>query len=402
MALSFSSTRKLMKREQNPSLIFLDHWSPVTRVSLYFGLLQRDIVNANSLKESAITESSLLKSSLETCTWKQALSQIGCLKEEVLVHRLGISNTASTTQLIISPAVSPYSLESMDADLFKDTATVVISGWDEPSPDSKLAKASILKLQEIGLTNVKLTSFRVSAAAPETIRGKIVVVVQDDAWMSLMNLDPDQFSSFHDTLANASQVIWLSATSSSPCGLGEVHPSGLVGGLARTLRRENPSLSFMTLAVDPTSDVHLLSNHLEIAFLNFLQGVADGTYERDLFQVEGLLQIPRVSECRELNQAVHDYSADWVVRSRHFGEQDLKLCVRQPGLLDTLYFEQPPARGPLGPEEIEVDVKAMGINFRDFLLALGQLHQGQLGTECAGIVRESGSRCHLKPGVSIR
>lgn len=220
--------------------------------------------------------------------------------------------------------------------------------------------------------------------------------------MSLINLDPDQFSSFHETLANASQVIWLSATSSSPCGLGEIDPSGLVFGLARTLRRENPSLAFTTLSVDPTSDITLLSSHLEMTFLNFLQGVAHGTYERELLQVEGLLQVPRVYECRELNQAVDDYSADWVIRSRCFGEQDLRLCVRKPGLLDTLHFEQPPSRGPLGPEEIEVEVKAMGINFRDFLLSLGQLHQGQLGTECAGIVRESGIKCHLKPGVSAR
>lgn len=289
----------------------------------------------------------------------------------------------------------------MDGDAFKDMAAVVISGWDEPFPDSRLARTSILKLQEIGLANFQLTSFQASAAAPEKLRDKVIVVIQDDLWMSMMNLTPNQFSSFHETLANAGQVIWLSATSSSPCGPGEVDPSGLVFGLGRTLRRENPKLAFMTLSVDPTSDMDLLSSHLKIAFLNFLQGATHGTYERELFQVRGVLQIPRVYECRELNQVVHDYSADWVIRSRCFAAQDLKLSVPQPGLLDSLYFEQLPAPGALGPEEIEVDVKAMGLNFRDFLLSLGQLDQGQLGTECAGIVRESGSRCHLKPGASI-
>lgn len=219
--------------------------------------------------------------------------------------------------------------------------------------------------------------------------------------MSLIHLEPDQFSTFHATLTNASQVIWLSETSSSPCAMGEVAPSGLVFGLARTLRQENRGLAFMTLAVDPTAERTVLDSHLERAFINFLQGVSSGTYERELLQVKGLLHIPRVYECRELNQAAHDYSADWLNRSQRFGEQDLKLNVRQPGLLDTLYFEQAPEPGPLDPEEIEVDVKAMGINFRDFLIALGRLDQDKMGTECAGVVRQSGSKCHLRPGAFV-
>lgn len=316
------------------------------------------------------------------------------------MQRLGFSDKNST-QLIIASNVSPKPLNTIEKDELESTAAIVIRGWDKQSPDSNLATMSILKLQQLGLTSVQLSTFQASAAAPEQLRDKVVVVVQDEAWMSLMHLEPDQFSTFHATLAYASKVIWLSETSSSPCALGEVEPSGLVFGLARTLRRETPALAFMTLAVDPASERDLLNSHLERAFLNFLQGVSDGTYERELVQMSGLLHIPRVYECRELSQAVHDYSADWVNRSQRFGELDLKLKVRQPGLLDTLYFEQASAPEPLSPEEIEVEVKAMGINFRDFLIALGRLDQDQMGTDCAGIVRQSGSKCLLKPGESF-
>lgn len=337
---------------------------------------------------------------IATCTWEQALARSGCAKEGLLVHRLMICDTHST-QLIISPAMSPYLLDPIGNEKFEVKAAIVITGWDEPSPDSKLATMSILKLQEIGLTDVQLSSFHAAAATPGQLRNKVVLIVQDDAWMSLVHLEPERFSTLHATLTNTSQVIWLSETSSSPCALGEVAPSGLVFGLARTLRQENHGLTFMTLAVDPTSEANLLGSHLESAFLDFFQGESSDTYERELLQVNGLLHIPRVYECRELNQTVHDYSADWLNRSQRFGEQDLKLSVRQPGLLDTLYFEQAPAPEPLDPQEIEVDVKAMGINFRDFLIALGRLDQDKMGTECAGIVRQSGSKCLLRPGASV-
>lgn len=342
-----------------------------------------------------------IDNTLKPCPWKEALLRSGWLTDEVLVHRLRTTDTSSTGQLIIASTVCPKSLKSSYGTEFESVQALIIRGWNEASPDSDLTRMTMLKLKNMGVDSLELTSFQACAAAPEQIRHKVLVVVQDDDWMSLTNLAPDQFSAFHATLANASQVIWLSATSSSPFNLlGEVNPSGVVFGLARTLRREYHGLAFMTLSVDPTSEKGVLDTHLEIAFLNFFQGMTNGTYEREILQKDGLLQIPRVYECRDLDQAVHDYSAERVNRRLRFGDRDLKLRVQQLGLLDTLYFEEASARGPLGPEEVEVEVKAIGINFRDFLISLGRLDHGQMGTECAGIIRDSGPQCYLKPGTS--
>lgn len=98
---------------------------------------------------------------------------------------------------------------------------------------------------------------------------------------------------------------------------------------------------------------------------------------------------------------VHDFTSPWVERHERFGQQNLKLKVRRPGLLDTIYFQEVPEVGPLAPNDVEIEMKAVGVNFRDCLIALGRVDQDILGTECAGVVRHAGSACQLKPGDRV-
>ena len=77
----------------------------------------------------------------------------------------------------------------------------------------------------------------------------------------------------------------------------------------------------------------------------------------------------------------------------------LKLGSRQPGGLDSLGWEIGSSVGP-GPDQVEIDVHAAGLNFRDMMWAMGLLPEEALidgfagptfGLECAGIVRSVGS-----------
>ena len=61
----------------------------------------------------------------------------------------------------------------------------------------------------------------------------------------------------------------------------------------------------------------------------------------------------------------------------------------------------------LQPDEVRIDVKAAGLNFRDVLSALGQLPEddetrNQMGAECSGLVSEIGKNVrHLQPGDRV-
>jgi NADPH:quinone reductase-like Zn-dependent oxidoreductase/NADP-dependent 3-hydroxy acid dehydrogenase YdfG len=71
-----------------------------------------------------------------------------------------------------------------------------------------------------------------------------------------------------------------------------------------------------------------------------------------------------------------------------------RLVVGQPGDFASLRLDPAPLRPP-GPDEIQIEVVAAGLNFRDVLSALGQLPGadggvGELGSELAGIVTALG------------
>lgn len=78
-------------------------------------------------------------------------------------------------------------------------------------------------------------------------------------------------------------------------------------------------------------------------------------------------------------------------------EQDLKpfrMEVRRPGVLDLLHARSVPRTTP-GPNEVEIEVSAAGLNFMDLMLAMGMLPpdaiadasaRNRIGLECAGRV----------------
>lgn len=88
----------------------------------------------------------------------------------------------------------------------------------------------------------------------------------------------------------------------------------------------------------------------------------------------------------------------------------VRLAISRPGLLGSLAWQAAPTRAP-GPGEVQVEVTAAGLNFRDVMWALGQLPDEALiggfagptlGLECAGRVRAVGPDVTtLSPGMRV-
>ncbi|KAI0477937.1 hypothetical protein GGR56DRAFT_432914 [Xylariaceae sp. FL0804] len=80
------------------------------------------------------------------------------------------------------------------------------------------------------------------------------------------------------------------------------------------------------------------------------------------------------------------------------GEQQktyLKLDTWRPGLLDALYWKRLP-KEELGPDEVRVEVRAVGLNFKDVLVAIGLVAEPEkiargMGYDCSGVVTAVGS-----------
>lgn len=84
--------------------------------------------------------------------------------------------------------------------------------------------------------------------------------------------------------------------------------------------------------------------------------------------------------------------------------------LKEKGILDSIAFQQITPFG-LGDIEVEIDVKAAGLNFKDVLnlngllteeSVIGGLVGAQLGLECSGVVSRVGSDvAHVKPGDRV-
>jgi NADPH:quinone reductase-like Zn-dependent oxidoreductase len=75
-----------------------------------------------------------------------------------------------------------------------------------------------------------------------------------------------------------------------------------------------------------------------------------------------------------------------------------------PGLMDTIAFDDDPsavsATSDLSPDMVEVEPRAYGVNFRDVMVAMGQLHERVMGLECSGIIKRLGTEA-AKRGYAV-
>lgn len=232
-----------------------------------------------------------------------------------------------------------------------------------------------------------------------TLIGKYCIILDDPEKPLLTQLTAENFPALKQ-LPLAAGVLWITSGLLCP-------KSGLVRGLARTIRSEFQIDKFVTLAVDswetPNSDLPgLIAAVVERSLVSPSPGAE---YDSEFAVVDGVVQIPRlVNDDFMGNCLIRETQADF--RELQPFVQDgrpLKMTVANPGFLDTLCFvEDDLVKVDIGSDSIEFDIKAAGVNFKDVILALGQLPGNHLGQEASGVVTRVGSQVStIKPGDRI-
>src|SRR5262249_55122978 len=156
-------------------------------------------------------------------------------------------------------------------------------------------------------------------------------------------------------------------------------------GLCQVTASEFPDLRCTLVDLDANDDekigrtlgAELLANSLE-------DDVALRTGERFVYRLIRLSRTPQANAAQTM--------------LKHAPESGFRLELGIPGSVDGLYFREFERRAP-GPGEVEVRVRAAGLNFKDVLKALGLLskkaventfHGGGLGMEAASVVTRVG------------
>ena len=223
--------------------------------------------------------------------------------------------------------------------------------------------------------------------------GKVYIVLAELKESLLANINPEGFASIQKLFMTAKGILWVVQgayqESDSPNG-------NMAVGLARTIRSET-ELKFATVDLDPrrTDSAPDASEVITTAFLSTFNSLSStNDCEMEYMERDGVLNVPKVVVDNEMNNFVRQQLQESKPELLPFSQKDrpLKLKVGSPGLLDTLHFiDDYTLSTPLAESYVEIEVKAVGLNFKDVMIAMGQLVNEHIGVECSGVVTKVGS-----------
>ena len=233
---------------------------------------------------------------------------------------------------------------------------------------------------EVALTareyQVQMASWEEGTVA--STQGKIIISLLEIEGSFLENLSEADFFALKGIILNAEHLIWLTY------GVDPIH--SLVDGLSRVVREEVAGTHFDVLHLSQDTGVEKSARLVG----RILDAHSKDSEWRDS---NGMLKVGRIGIDQKLNAGVdfhlNDFESVMPLRE-HTGP--LRLTVGKPGLLDTLHFI-PDDRWldePLGELEVEIEVKASGLNFRDIMISMGVMNGGFLGFEVSGLVKSTG------------
>ncbi|KAI1452633.1 hypothetical protein F4805DRAFT_472261 [Annulohypoxylon moriforme] len=200
-----------------------------------------------------------------------------------------------------------------------------------------------------------------------------------------------QFMCLKRLLQVCKQILWVNDS----CGIGADKPeASMVSGFLKTVIRERPSISFTYLNVELGPS--MVTNILRV--INQLYTVHKSKREIELVEQQGIIQIPRVIEAPHINKLLYSETQGPIPEPLSIGKEGEKSVEPMelrfsPGRLDSLYFGPDPSstQRPLREDELEVSVRATGINFKDILVVLNRVIDDHIGQEFAGQVTRVGS-----------
>lgn len=166
--------------------------------------------------------------------------------------------------------------------------------------------------------------------------------------------------------------IWV-VTEGAQAARGEIfdpQPSTL-WGLCKVINQEHPEINCRIIDLDPRD---LMEDSVSYLWTE----ISAPETEDQVAYRGGERLIPRLVRAKTIQQLPD-------------ADEAVKLVVSERGALENLSYQRLERRYP-GPGEVEIQVMATGIGFRDVLNTLGMYPGGgELGSECAGVVTQIGA-----------
>lgn len=400
MGSTLENVRRLLKPGGRLALIELTRLRPAW--SIVFGLLpgwwngeslQPSFINHKLSTASGYDEGRKDCPLLSTEQWDNSLSRNGFTGVEVAAQ--DFEKSAMTMTMMISRAD------------FQDKTSKLpsVEILNEPNLGqhlSEFAREICSALEAKGFP-ASIPSWRSSENICEE---KIYVILDSSDRPLLANLSSERFQQIRNLLTKTKRMFWISAGDSKT--VTSVPEKGLITGFARAARSENEGLKLITFDVrsNLSTDSQTAAATSMVLAAAFGSSAESSLAETEYAYQDGQILIPRLMPDNRINDMVTGMNKTPKAESTLFkqSQRSLRLHVGKPGLLDSLVFvDDRRVLEKLRDDELEIEIDAFGVNFKDVFIALGQMKATTpMGGECSGVVTAIGSHCRSRFRVGDR
>ncbi|RAH59477.1 polyketide synthase [Aspergillus piperis CBS 112811] len=263
----------------------------------------------------------------------------------------------------------------------------------EPSEPKQQALASFLEDKCQSFTESSVCCLPLQSVSVDT-EDVLRVFILDFEKPLLYSMGSAVYEKLRSLLTTSTTTVWVTASTELPAPDPKLH---LIDGLFRVLSQEDGKQHRYILSLEGSTRQASIAVMIQNILQPPLQGLDTEYVVRD-----GRFLNPRVFDCAPLEQAVSMQTAGEIECEQRFGQAELHLDSSHSNISEGFRFIEAESIDCLGDMDVELEIHACGLNFRDVLTSLGQIPNAVAWKECAGVVTKVGSKCtKFKPGDRI-
>jgi NADPH:quinone reductase-like Zn-dependent oxidoreductase/SAM-dependent methyltransferase len=277
----------------------------------------------------------------------------------------------------------------------KDFSAMVV--FDDTALQKRIAEKIATELHSVGASTCDLLSPDVLQSSSRKFEVCVSLLDLEVPFLGQMNTD--NLSALKKIVKSSEQIYWLTSGSGSNAHLPE---KAMASGFSRAMWEEQLGLRFANIDIDDPSDA---AEAFRRIFERTFTLDEPEAFETDYELSGGLIRIPRVMEAHNLNNFVHSQTGRLEVEKVAVERESAEPLEVQFtfGQLDSFRFVRDTSTNQaLAEDEVEVQVKATGINFMDMMVILGQIAGSYIGAEYSGVISRVGSAVkNFQPGDRV-
>ncbi|KAF2006636.1 putative polyketide synthase [Amniculicola lignicola CBS 123094] len=277
----------------------------------------------------------------------------------------------------------------------KPQVTVIM---EEDLPyNRELAEKLCLSIGGSNVSNCQILDLE-KASSEEYPTNSYCILLTDFHNPFLAHMEATTLQQLQRLFSAAAKILWVclgGGSSTNP-------QSSMMEGFSRVIRCEITQLQLTTLALESGNDGASIIKNIVNVFNN-IQKDPSSDLESEYEEKDGLIQIKRVIPDESMSRHLSASNHAQILSRRPFGDcPPVKMKIGAPGLLDSMTFVQDENYNvPLASSEVEIKVSYSGINYRDFVRALGVMDSQILGGEAAGVVTRAGAGSGFQIGDRV-